>query len=143
MLLLYQAFDRENGHGGVPLSLDTVEYPGLGAWVASQRRGMLNFTKMQQKQKATSKHILSPVQVQMLVSSGFQFKGRASAIEFDTFFNRFKRFRQQHPTQRIPDSFDTPEFPKLGKWVSFVRSNMRNTSEKRRRMLREAGLDLA
>lgn len=142
MLLLYKDFVLEHGHGGVPLTLNVPVYPGLGPWVASQRRGMLNFIKTKKNQKATSKHILSPMQVQMLCDSGFQFKGKAAEIEFNTFFNRFKHFREQYPEQqRVPNDYDTPEFPKLGRWVSNMRANMRNTSGKRRRMLLEAGLD--
>ena len=108
-LLLYR---QNEGHSEVP------EYwsgnPNLAHWV------------QQQRQRFRKKNI-APEKVSLLERSGFKWRLNAHGSErssFDARLQQLVEFRNKHGHLRVPQA-GTPEHPKLGRWVWWLRISRR------------------
>jgi len=111
----------------VPEILDSARYPRLGAWVQAQRRARRttrNTTQDDQGMISGNRRI-SSVQIAKLDRIGFEW-GSVKQSGWDAKFALLQQYVMEHGNARVPRSLDTPQYPKLGNWVSHQRQAYRN-----------------
>lgn len=134
---LFKKFVLKEKHAGVPLTLDTAEYPGLGSWVATQRQCYRNYVKEKQNLAAPSRHRMCKRRLFLLKKAGFQWQGTADTIEFVTNVARAKIFNLFF---HHPDHVDNQAFPNLSSWTHKMQKQGSRASSWKRAMLRDAGV---
>ena len=101
-------------------------YPGLGVWVNNKRAAYRNEKLRAAGQKPKSTARISPEQIKRLESIGFEWGGSISEAAWERNFQLLRKYFREHGDARPPASLDTPEYPRLGKWVVNQRQAYRN-----------------
>jgi len=123
---MLKRYKEEFGTARVPQSYDSPSYPGLGRWIATQRRGYRNEIIRQTGGRVTGGGRITPQQISELESLGFVFKkASANARPWPEMLESLKQFKEEYGSVLVPQSVDTPKYPKLGSWVCTQRNARR------------------
>lgn len=98
-------------------------YPRLGQWAARQREAYQNEQRLLDGQSMSAAgNRLSPEQIERLNGIGFRWTSRREA-QWEKQYNLLLRFASAHGGNANPSTLlDTPEYPKLGKWLDTQRT---------------------
>ncbi len=120
-------FKKCHGHGNVPAR--SSRYPALARWVDWQRRRKTHKTQPLDR-------------LQRLNQLGFVWRLMEKTPEKKPWRERlreFKAFRKKHGHGSVPQKY--PDNPSLGHWVEEQRSERKNLSVRKKRLLEKAGFD--
>eukprot|EP00750_Incisomonas_marina_P010625 INCI16290.11.p1 GENE.INCI16290.11~~INCI16290.11.p1 ORF type:complete len:725 (+),score=84.79 INCI16290.11:210-2384(+) len=133
---LLRKYVKKHGHAHVPRDLDSSAFPRLGAWVHRQRMALRYEEQRSQGLTPSGNFRISPQQIAHLDALGFEWQGASPASQesnWEKMYQLLREYVEKHETTRVPVSFSTKEFPKLGAWVAAQRAAYRNETA------REAG----
>lgn len=122
---LLQHYVLEHGHARVPRSLDTSKYPKLGNWVSHQRQAYRNEQIRAAGGQPKQTQVISPSQIAKMEALGFEWTGLRE-WDWESKFALLRQYIVEHGTARVPSSFNTPKYPKLGSWVQAQRQAFRS-----------------
>eukprot|EP00750_Incisomonas_marina_P029544 INCI7192.11.p1 GENE.INCI7192.11~~INCI7192.11.p1 ORF type:complete len:1394 (+),score=213.38 INCI7192.11:2388-6569(+) len=119
---LQQFAQTHGGNANPPRRFSTPEFPNLGQWAGRQREAYQNEQRLLAGEPMSAGgNRISPEQIQRLNDLGFQWAGRLKS-QWESKFNLLLKFASAHNGNASPPvTLDTPEYPKLGKWVDTQR----------------------
>eukprot|EP00750_Incisomonas_marina_P006585 INCI14674.1.p1 GENE.INCI14674.1~~INCI14674.1.p1 ORF type:complete len:706 (-),score=158.07 INCI14674.1:334-2328(-) len=122
---LLKQWAAEHGTTRVPRG-QVVNGVKLGKWVGTQRQAYRSEQLREHGQNPPKNSPrISPVQVTMLNSIGFEWGG-LKPHDWDSKFELLTKFVNEHGHARVPVRLNTEEYPKLGVWVMQQRAAFRS-----------------
>lgn len=131
---LLQQYVLEHGNARVPRSLDTPQYPKLGNWVSHQRQAYRNEKIRAAGGEPRQTQVISSAQIAKMEALGFEWSGLRK-WDWEAKFSLLRQYIAEHGHARVPQGYDTPQYPKLGSWVLAQRQAYRSEKVRQRHQM--------